>query len=220
MIRTTTWPRLPSMAELSERGELFNVASHGAGFLLMAVGLFFLVVPPAWRGDAAVALTLGLYGASLLAALLASVVFHASTGRARRVLRRFDRSAIYVSMAGSYTPVLIVLLPAVWGVPVLALVWALAVYGVLLEWIGSAETERHSVNLYRVLGCISVPLLVPLAPVVGWFGITLVLVGGLLYGLGSVMVRLHVLRVNHQIWHVLVLAAAGTHYAFMLLYVA
>jgi hemolysin III len=208
------------MAELSERGELFNVSSHGAGVMLVAVGLVFLVLPAAGRGDLVAALSLGVYGTSLLAALLASVVFHASTGRTRRVLRRFDRSAIYVSMAGSYTPVLIVLLPAVWGLPALALVWGLAAYGVLLEWIGSAETERHSVNLYRVLGCISVPLLVPLAPVVGWFGITLILVGGLLYGLGSVMVRLHVLRVNHQIWHVLVLAAAGTHYAFMLLYVA
>lgn len=209
-----------SVGAIVEQGELFNVASHAVGFVLAAVGTLFLVVPPIERGEVLKAVVLSGYGAGLVAVFLASVLFHAAQGRPRQVLRRLDRSAIYICIGATYSPVVTVLLPPSWSLPVLGIVWALAVYGVALEWIGSREAERHSVNLYRLLGWMSLPLLAPLAPQVGWIGSALVVVGGVLYSVGSVAVRLKSVRLSHELWHVLVLAAAGLHYAFMLIYVA
>jgi hemolysin III len=219
-ISAPSWPRLTRVSVLAERNELFNVASHGLGFLLSAVGLAFLLAPSIGRGDALTAASLGVYGAGLLAVFLASVAFHATAGRAKQIARRFDRSAIYVCMAATYTPVMVLLLPWSWSLPVLALVWAMATCGVLLEWGGARENPRHSVALYRLLGWVSLPLLYPIATRTDWTAIALIVGGGLLYSLGSIAVRLHKLHVNHQIWHVLVLGAAALHYAFMLVYVA
>ena len=219
-ISVPSWPRRNALGALAERRELFNVASHALGFVLALAGVGFLLAPSIGRGELLTAVSLGIYGGGLLSVFFASVAFHATTGHAKRVARRLDRSAIYVCMAATYTPVMIVLLPSAWSLPVLALVWLMAGYGVLLEWVGGWENQRQSVALYRLLGWISFPLLYPIAVRTSWVAILLILAGGLLYSIGSIAVRMHKLDVNHQIWHVLVLAAAATHYVFMLVYVA
>lgn len=215
-----TSTRALSLDGIVEQGELFNVASHALGFVAAAAGTVFLLVPSLSRGELLSAAVLGGYCAGLMSVFLASVLFHASQGPLRSVLRRLDRSAIYFCIGTSYTPVVTLLLPFRWGLPFLVAVWGLALYGVLVEWTGSRDAERHSVTLYRILGWLALPLLAPLWFQVGWLGILLVVVGGVLFSVGSVAVRLRSVPMSHELWHVLVLAASGCHYAFMLIYVA
>ncbi len=199
--------------------------THLVGGLLAVVGLVLLL---AEAGEAGRTVAFGVYGLSLVALYAASALYHLLPLSARGVarLRRLDHAAIFLLIAGTYTPVCLILLTGGWRFGLLGLVWGLALCGVLLK-LGRAELPRWiSVALYLGLGWISlfaVPALVAASPpgVVAWF-----LAGGIIYSAGALVYALK--RPNflpgvfgfHELWHLFVLAGSACHFWVMLRYLA
>lgn len=208
--------------------EPFNALSHLVGALLAAVGTIWLLavaVGRPWHLMAA-----AIYGAASITLFVASTLLHAVRGRPERVerLRRADHAAIFVLIAGSYTPVALVSLResgSPWAWPLFITVWVLAVAGVVfkLRWFGGPRWL--STALYVGMGWLAVVAIRPLALSVPTEGIVLLAVGGLLYSVGAVVYALK--RPDpaprtigyHGLWHLFVLAGWAAHFAMMALYV-
>lgn len=201
------------------RGEKFNAISHLCGVLLTAAGLFVLVVPPLRDGEFTKAIAFTVYGTSLLLTFLASTLYHSVRGQARDLMRRADRIAIYLLIAGTYTPVTLVRLPASWGWPLLTVAWGLALYGSVLEWFDARHERRHTMSLYFVMSFISVFALRPLFVTVGAGGVAYLVAGGVFYTVGALAIRLTLHPRRHEFWHVAVLAGSACHFLMMLHYV-
>jgi len=205
---------------LVAKGERFNALTHLVGAVLTLAGLLWLVVPPLIHGEIKKVLGFTVYGVTLFLAYLASTVYHSVKGEVRDVYRRYDRIAIYLVIAGTYTPVTLLKLSPGWGWPLLATVWALAVVGSAAELAAGHQKKTMSVVLYLVMGWMSLiafkPLLESLTPAaVIWLG-----VGGVFYTFGAINLRFKLLPRSHEVWHVLVLAGSACHFAVMLLYVS
>ena len=203
----------------TSRGERFNALTHLAGAVATVAGLLLLVVPPLIHGEIKKVLGFAVYGLTLFLAYVASTVYHSVRGAARDLYRRYDRMAIYLLIAGTYTPVTLLALPPRWGWPLLIAVWALAGVGSVAEMVAGRQKKTLSVALYLFMGWMSLialkPLVESLAPAaVIWLG-----VGGVLYTLGAINLRFRLSPRSHEVWHVLVLAGSACHFAVMLFYV-
>jgi hemolysin III len=198
--------------------ERFNIVSHFVGVLLAAAALLVLVVPAVRDGEFTKAIGFTVYGSSLIVMFLVSTLYHSFQGELRDLLRRCDRIAIYVLMAGTYTP-LALRLPPHWMFPLLIVPWGLALYGSILEWRAARTKEPHSVSLYIVMGWMSVLALRPLIVTFSVAGVAYLVAGGVIYTIGAAIVRMSTHRLKHEIWHVAVLAGAACHFLVMLLYV-
>jgi hemolysin III len=201
------------------RGERFNAFTHLAGAIATLGGLLVLVVPPLLDGEIKKVLGFAVYGVTLLLAYVASTAYHSARGAARDLYRRYDRMAIYLLIAGTYTPVTLLALPPKWGWPLLIAAWALAGIGSVAELFAGRQKKTLSVALYLFMGWMSLvalrPLVESLAPAaVIWLG-----AGGVLYTLGAINLRFALSPRSHEVWHVLVLAGSACHFAVMLFYV-
>jgi hemolysin III len=201
-------------------GERFNAVTHLIGALLTAAGMIALVMPPILQGEYLKALWFTVYGTSLLLTYVASILFHSMRGRARETYRRFDRIAIYILIAGTYTPLTLLRLPPRWGVPMLLAVWALAISGAVVEFLLSRKKKPLSVTLYVAMGWISILAVKPLLASITVYGVLWMVAGGVLYSLGALMLRWKLHPRCHEIWHVVVLVASACHFAMMYLYVS
>ena len=201
------------------KGDRFNAISHLVGVFLAALGTVVLVVPAVARGDFTRSVGFIVYGASLLLAFATSTLFHSFRGKARDVMRRFDRVAIFLLIAGTYTPIMLVRLPAMWGWPLLAMAWAIAIYGSVRELAPSGR-KPHSVALYLLMGWMAVLAIKPLIAALTAAGVVYLLAGGVLYTLGGIAVRVALLPRSHEVWHVLALAGSACHFMVMLYYVS
>jgi hemolysin III len=194
--------------------EIAHAVTHGAGALLGVVALVLLV----WRGvqanDPWSVVAGAIYGASLILLFTASSLYHAlRPGRAKRVFQALDHAAIYLLIAGTYTPFALVTLRGPWGWSLLGIVWGLAAGGIVFEVLVRRRfLRRLSLALYLVLGWLAVVVSVPLVRNLSSPGPLLLLVGGLIYSGGAGVYAARGLAWNHAIWHVLVLAAAIVHF--------
>lgn len=202
-----------------EPGERFNVASHAAGAVLNGIVTVALVQTALLSSGGLRALGLAAYGFSLTAAYVASVLYHSSRGEARRRYRKFDRSAIYVALAGLYTPLALTAMPRHAGLPVLAAVWGVAALGVFFELKPAGGGARRSCLLYLVMGWgilfIGRCLVISLTPA----GLAWLVAGGVLYSGGAMLLGCRRFPRNHETWHVLALAGNACHLVMMLRYV-
>jgi hemolysin III len=205
----------------SRRGEeLANRLTHGMGAVLAVAGLAVLAIAASRHGTARAVVGCVVFGASLVLLYLASTLYH-SVGHpgAKAALRVLDHSAIFLLIAGTYTPFTLVSLRGPWGWSLFGVVWGLAITGITLRLALRRRPTALFVSLYLAMGwCVVVaakPLLAALAP----GGIALLVAGGLAYSAGVVF---YVSRrpYHHAIWHVFVLAGSAFHYAAVLLYVA
>jgi len=187
---------------------------HGVGVGAAAVGSAVLLAVGLPGAGAATMVSLPLYVAGLLAMLTFSALYNLARRPERKErLRRFDHAAIFVMIAGSYTPFALVKIGGGWGAGLLAWVWALALVGVVLKLARPRRAERLSIALYLVMGWSVVVAVVPLAEAVAPPVFALLLAGGVIYTAG---VGLHLwrrLRFHNALWHLCVLVAAGCHYA-------
>jgi hemolysin III len=198
--------------------EIAHAATHGAGFAASVVGCVALVLA-AWSGDARHLIGAAVFGATLVLLYAASTVYHAlPIGRAKAVFRRMDHAAIFLLIAGSYTPFTLVTLRGEWGYGLLATVWALAVVGVVLATALPRRTRRFSVALCLGMGWLAALAAEPLARALPAQAIALLVAGGVAYTLGVVFYAWH-RPFNHAIWHVFVLAGSACHFACVLGYV-
>jgi hemolysin III len=202
-------------------GERFNGYSHLAGTLLAIAGAIVLIVLGALHGDAWRIVSFSVYGASLVLLYLVSTLYHSTRGRAKDVLRRLDHCAIYLLIAGTYTPFTLVALKGGWGWSLFGVVWALAILGIVQELLIGRRTRVLSLPLYIVTGWVAVVGIVPLAEALSWSGVAWIIAGGVTYTVGTIFYFFdEEFRHWHGIWHLFVVAGSALHYIAILFYLA
>lgn len=194
---------------------------HGLGLTFALAACVSLAIA-AWPShDLLRQLALALYGLGLLAMLGCSALYNlAGHGPWKGVFRRLDHAAIFVMIAGTYTPFTVVVLGDAWGLGLLAFVWTVALAGVALKLFWPHRLDRLSVAAYLLLGWSIVVAAGPLVAALSPPGLVLLLVGGLLYSLGVVFHLWSRLPYHNAIWHAFVLAAAACHFTAVLSEVA
>lgn len=203
------------------RGERFNSVSHLIGAALALPGFALLVVVAARQGDPWKIVSFSVYGASLFLLYATSTLYHSLRGKAKERFRQFDHLAIYLLIAGTYTPFTLVTLRASWGWAIFAVVWSLAAIGIGLELHPKIQARRLSVLLYAFMGWLILVAFKPLLQGLGPAGLSWLLVGGLCYTAGIAFYALSgKVRHFHGFWHLFVLAGSACHYGAVLLYVA
>ena len=202
-------------------GERFNGYTHLGGALLATAGAAVLVVIAALKGDPWRITAFAVYGATLVFLYAASTLYHSTRGRAKAVLRKVDHSAIYLLIAGTYTPFTLVTLHGAWGWTLFGLVWGLALVGIVQELVLARGARIPSLVIYLVMGWLAVIAVVPLVDSLGWAGLAWMAAGGVAYTAGIVFyVFDEKVRHFHGIWHLCVLAGSALHYMAILLFVA
>jgi hemolysin III len=201
------------------RGERFNGLSHLAGALLAGAGASFLLATRAL--DAWQATGIAIYGATLLFLFLVSTLYHSARGRPKAVLRKLDHCAIYLLIAGTYTPFALVTLRGAWGWSLLGVAWGLAALGIVQELLLGKGARVGSLALYLAMGWMGLVAIGPLAAALGASGLAWLLAGGALYTGGVVFYVLDErFRHFHGIWHLFVLAGSSSHFVAVAAYVA
>ncbi len=202
-------------------GERFNGYTHLAGAVLAAAGAATLVTMAAVKGDAARIVSFSVYGAALFLLYLVSTIYHGLRGRAKGVFRKLDHAAIYVMIAGTYTPFALVTLEGAWGWSMFGAIWGLAVVGIVQEvWIARGARVL-SLAIYVLMGWLALVAIVPLFRALSWNGLSWVVAGGLIYTAGIVFyVYDERYRHWHGIWHLFVLAGSAVHFAAIAIFVA
>ena len=202
-------------------GERFNSISHLAGAVLAAIGAVALIVPAAQSGDPWKIVSFSIYGAMLLALYVTSTLYHSIGGPSKAVWRKFDHCAIYLLIAGSYTPFTLVTLRGGWGWTLFGTVWGLALLGIVQEiWLAKGH-RILSLTIYVVMGWLALIAVVPLLAALKTEGFLWLAAGGLAYTVGIVFYATdHKLRHGHGIWHLFVLGGSACHYFAVWFYVA
>lgn len=190
---------------------------HALGVIGAISGAVVLFVWSTGLGDAGEIAALSIYGATLIATFVASAMYHMTPFEALRpILRRCDHAAIYLKIAGTYTP-LVVLIGSGFAYVVLGIVWALALIGLVLKLFFWRTPGRFGPALYLIMGWLSVALIWSLWPILPGPAMALIAVGGLLYTAGVPFYASETLKFSLAIWHALVLAASGCFFVAILL---
>lgn len=193
-------------------GERFNCVTHFVGLGLALWGGVVLVQKASVLSGAWHAAGLWVFGASMVLLYGASTVYHSSRGACKALWAKVDHSAIYLLIAGTYTPFALQTLQGVWDVAVLGLVWAVALLGIVKEW-GSRTPATPPLRLYMGMGWLVLVAAVPLIQRLPGWGWLWLLSGGLLYTLGiPFYVNAKGWRHAHGVWHLFVLAGTAVHY--------
>ena len=202
-------------------GERFNAYTHLVGALLALAGAVVLIVLGAMKQDAWKIVSFAIYGASLVMLYSASTLYHSTRGRLKAFFRKLDHTAIYLLIAGSYTPFTLVTLRGPWGWWLFGVIWALALLGILQEfWLGK-RTRVLSLIIYVLMGWIALVAVMPLVDTLSLAGFAWLVAGGLAYTAGIVFYVYDERFTHwHGIWHLFVVAGSALHYIAILLYVA
>jgi len=200
--------------------EIANAVIHGAGVLLSLAGLGVLVVLASLRGTVWHVVSFSVYGATLVLLFSASTLYHSfRSPRVKRVLRIIDHCSIYLVIAGSYTPLLLVTLRGGWGWTLFGCVWSLTVAGIVLKVFFTGRFRVVSTLIYLGMGWMVIVALRPLLGLLPLGGFIWLLLGGILYSSGTLFYLWRRLPYHHAIWHLFVLAASICHCVAILLYV-
>ena len=209
-----------SQHQYSLAEEIAHAITHGVGLLLGIAGLVVLIVFASLRGDAWHVVSVSVYGATLVLLYAASTFYHALPApRAKNVFRVLDHAAIYLLIAGTYTPFMLVNLRGGWGWALFGVVWSLAVLGIVLEAVAKQRVKVFSVILYLGLGWLVAIAVKPLMQSVEPGGLLLLVAGGLAYSVGVVFYGWKRLPYHHAVWHVFVMAGSLSHFFAVLFYV-
>lgn len=204
-----------------DRVERFNSLTHLAGAVLTAAGGTLLVVSASREGDPWKIVSFAVYGTTLLLLFVFSTLYHSLRGRAKSVFRRLDHLAIYLLIAGSYTPFALATLRGAWGWSLFGVVWGLAIVGMALEYLPRRGPRILPVIVYLIMGWLALVALKPLLAALPWMGFVWLVAGGLCYTVGIVFYSLDErLRYAHGVWHLFVLAGAIAHFFAVYYYVA
>lgn len=200
--------------------EVAHALTHGLGLVLSLVGFVTLVLAAGQRGDAWHLVGCTVFGVTLVLLYAASTLYHGVTSpRAKRLLQRFDHAAIFLLIAGTYTPFTLVSLRGGWGWSIFALVWGLAVLGVMVQVVAPHRARHLTVALSLAMGWLAVIALEPLVRAVEPGGLLLLVLGGAAYTLGVVFYAWRRLPYNHVVWHLFVMAGSACHFSCVLGYV-
>lgn len=203
------------------REEIANTISHGLGLVLALVAVPVLVLSAMRAGDMRFLFGVSVFGATMVLLYLASTLYHSTTHEAAKGLfRLFDHTAIFLLIAGTYTPFALGVLRGPWGWSMLAAVWMLAIVGITLKIIARTRHSRISIVLYVLMGWLAVVATKPILELIPVPGILLIVAGGIAYTGGLAFFAAHRIRYNHFIWHLFVIAGTICHYFAVLWYAA
>jgi hemolysin III len=206
--------RQPSLGE-----EIANSLTHGIGLVASLIGIPFLVLAATDRGDIRIIVGSSVFAATLTLLYAASTIYHAiPPSRAKRVLQVVDHAAIYLLIAGTYTPFTIGVMRGAWGWTLFGIVWGLAALGILLKTLAGVRWPLGSILLYLLMGWLAVLALRPLAAALPGSALLWLLAGGLLYTVGVVFFLWEQPKYSHTLWHLFVLGGSGCHYLALLGY--
>lgn len=193
--------------------EIANAVTHGIGLLLSIAGFVVLLVFAILRGTASHIVACSIYGATLICLYTASTLYHAvQSRRLKRILKIFDHSAIYLLIAGTYTPFLLVNLRGGWGWSLFGVIWGLALVGILFKFWFVDHFQYLSTVVYVAMGWLVVIAAKPVLAHVPNVAVLWLLAGGLLYTSGVVFYAWKRLPYSHVVWHLFVLAGSTCHY--------
>ena len=206
-----------SSESLSER--LFNTITHGIGFVLSIVALVLMVVYASYNSDAWSIVGVSIFGSTLILLYMSSTLYHAfSNGRVKQIFKTLDQSFIYLLIAGTYTPVLLITLRNTLGWTVFGLVWAMAIGGITHRIFFFDKLKKLSLVSYILMGWLSLIVFKSLlnaapAELVVWL-----LIGGAFYTGGIIFYSWEKLPFNHAIWHLFVLGGSFSHFIGIYIY--
>jgi len=212
---SSNWSRSQTLGE-----EIANSISHGVGVLASIAVTPFLIMEAIPLGAAAVT-GVSIFGMTMIVLYLASSLYHAiPQSKAKQVFRVFDHSAIFLLIAGTYTPFTLTVLPDQWGWTLFGIVWTLAIGGVVLKSVKNVGTSKLSIALYLGMGWLAVLAAQPLYEALPGWGLFWLLMGGLLYSAGVFFFAYdHRVRYHHFVWHLFVLGGTSCHVVAVLGYV-
>ncbi len=207
-------------SEYSYAEEVANSITHGIGMLLSIGGLAVLVGFASVHGNAWHITACSIFGVTLILSYASSTLYHSiSQPAAKRVLKVIDHAAIYLLIAGTYTPFTLINLRGPWGWSLFGTIWGLAILGVVLKVTISGKIAGISTAIYLAMGWIIVVAFKPLLGAVEVGGLVLLLFGGLAYSAGVIFYAWKKLPYNHAIWHLFVLTGSLCHFFAILFYV-
>ncbi len=200
--------------EYSKAEEIANSLSHGVGVLFGVVGLTLLLVKSLNLGaDVLTLISMTLYGSSIIVLFLASTLYHAIPyQKVKRALKTFDHCAIYLLIAGSYTPFLLVSLRTPLAIGLMIVIWIIALIGIIFKVAFVYKFEKLSLLTYLTMGWLSLIVIYQLAINLDIGGLTLLAVGGVIYSMGVIFYVSERIPFNHAIWHGFVLAGCICHF--------
>ena len=200
--------------------EIANSCIHGTGFAFGIVALTLLVTLASLFGDVWRIVSFSIYGASLILLYLFSTLYHTlQHEKTKKVFRILDHCAIFLLIAGTYTPFTLVSIRHSGGIAFCALIWSFAVLGIILTSFFIGKFKKLELSVYLIMGWLAVFVLGPLIDSLPTAGIVLIFVGGLAYSLGTFFYVSKKVPYNHAIWHVFVLSGSVCHFVCIFLYV-
>ena len=210
---------MPIVSSKQLREELANSITHGIGFVLSVAGLVVLVVSASMRGDPYMVVSFSVYGVSLVVLYLASTFYHSfHAPRLKHFLRIIDHCAIYLLIAGTYTPFTLLNLRGPVGWTLFGTIWGLAFIGIVLKWW---HVDRYPVVtplIYVAMGWIGAIAIKPSIELIPPVGLGLLAAGGVTYTVGVLFYAIEKIPYNHAIWHMFVLSASAMHFFAILFY--
>ena len=193
--------------------EIANSVTHGLGLSLSIAGLILLLVYATQNGDPWRTVGFSVYGASLIILYLFSTLYHGLThSRTKAIFRRLDHSAIYLLIAGTYTPVILISLRDTWVIYLLPVIWTMAILGVYIKVFYILRYERLSLAFYIFMGWFALIAIKPLFNSIPIESFIWIFIGGLSYTSGVIFYAWERLPFNHTIWHGFVLMGSISHY--------
>ena len=193
--------------------EVANSVSHGLGFLLALVGAPFLIVAATQRGTLSDVIAVSVFAGAMALLYLSSAIYHAlPQGRAKHVFHVLDHSAIYLLIAGTYTPFTLGVLQGGWGWTLFGLVWGLAAVGVTIKLVAGIRWHAISTAVYVGMGWLIVIAAKPLWESLPLAGLAWLLAGGIAYTTGVYFYAHKSMRFGHFVWHLFVVAGTACHF--------
>ena len=206
---------------ISVREEIANSISHGLGLVLALIALPILVLSAMRIGSTHFIVGAIVYGTTMVMLYLASTLYHAITHEpAKRFFRLFDHSAIFLLIAGTYTPFTLGVLRGAWGWSLLVTIWSLAIAGIVMKALHGTRRPWISMVLYIVMGWLAIVAIKPMIQLIPVPGIVLIFAGGVAYTGGLAFYAARSLRYAHFIWHLFVIAGTTCHFFAVLWYAA
>lgn len=201
--------------------EIANSISHGLGCLFGIVGLVLLLTQAVeMRADAIAITSYSLYGGSMILLFLASTLYHAIPHqKAKRWLKKLDHCAIYLLIAGTYTPFLLVGLKSPLAHGLMVVIWSMALAGIVFKLTIAHRFKIASLATYLCMGWLSLIVIYQLALTLSAGGVWLLAVGGIVYSLGVIFYVARRIPYNHAIWHAFVLGGSACHFCAIYFYV-
>ncbi|MEZ4745508.1 MAG: hemolysin III family protein [Calditrichia bacterium] len=200
--------------------EIANSITHGIGAGLSVAGLTLLVAFASIYGDVWRVVSFSIYGSTLILLYLASTLYHSfQNPRVKRVFKIIDHAAIYLLIAGTYTPILLVNMRGAWGWTLFVVIWGLTLAGIVLKIFFINRFKRLSTVIYVLMGWLCIVAIKEMIATIPPGGLAWLIAGGITYTLGVIFYVWHKLPYNHAIWHLFVLGGSICHFFAILFYV-